>query len=95
MTRDEMREEFLKALAWRVRYWLYEERAVTPQQKLEGLAFGFLTILDGCCLDLPAFSLIPRTDEDGWAKEDIGGALHEQWHRVMRAVNREGTEAQT
>jgi hypothetical protein len=57
-TSEEVREQFLRKVASYVKYWENESRAVTTREKLEGLAFGMLVILDGGCPDLPAFKVI-------------------------------------
>lgn len=59
-TRDEVREQFLKKVASYAKYWENESRAVTVREKLEGLAFGMLVILDGGCPDIPGFLVIPN-----------------------------------
>lgn len=62
-------------------------------ERLDGLAFSILSALDGCSLAVPGYALVPLSDpedmefhrqnDENWYPEgtDIGGALHEQWHR--------------
>lgn len=63
-TRDEVREKFLKTVASYVKYWENESRAVTTREKLEGLAFGILVILDGGCPNVPGFLVVPDPHEE-------------------------------
>lgn len=86
MTPEQMRDEYLRAVVARIDYWLAEDRAVTPQEKLDGLAFTLLSLLDGSGLDVPGCQVVPRCDEEGWSRRDIGGSLHEHFHRVLREV---------
>ncbi len=97
-TIEECREMLLKKIWQYIRYWEKEERAPTVREKLEGLAFGILVILDGGTPDIPGFAIIPKPHEDDkeylkdegqnwWPpfeqenKNDIGGALHEDFKR--------------
>lgn len=85
MTPEQMRDEFLRGVVHNVNYWLRESRAPTAQEKLEGLAFSMLVMLDGGS-STPGCQVIPNCDEDGWSRQDIGGGLHEHFHRVLREV---------
>lgn len=95
-TEEECREKFLRHLAGYVRYWLKEKRAATVEEKLAGLAFSMLVMIDGGTVELPSFKLSPaphdddkeycqKNGEDWWPQEkdavDIGGGLHEEWHK--------------
>ncbi len=76
-----------------VRWWLNETRVSTTKEKLDGLAFSILVLLDGGRIDIPGMTLIPGPHpedkeyhkeqcQNWWPDdEDIGGALHEEWHK--------------
>ena len=55
-TKDEMRDTFLDAVRNYINYW--EKQDIANKDKLEGLAFGLLNIIDGtssafpCSIDL-------------------------------------------
>lgn len=57
-TDDEIREKFLSHIKKMCVYW---ERMndIPSKEKLDGLAFSFLTMLDGCTMDLPGFIVAP------------------------------------
>lgn len=64
-TQEEIREKFLAHLAALPAYWAAVE-GKTTEEKLEGLLFSVLVVLDGGSGDLPAFEVIPSphpTDE--------------------------------
>lgn len=71
---DELRQDFVDQIKVYVRYWdkLPDK---TSSEKLEGLAFSILVMLDGES-SLPPFAVKP-IDENGKEGDDIGGALHE------------------
>lgn len=74
VSNDELRQEFIDQIKVYVRYWekLSDQ---TSSEKLEGLAFSILVMLDGES-SLPPFAVRP-IDENGKEGDDIGGALHE------------------
>ena len=91
-TVEEMRDRFMKQIWDVIRYWERETIAKTVEEKVEGTVFSVLSCLDGDFLQTPAFRLIPHSPSDDkdyykeygenwWAEEDIGGALHEMFHR--------------
>lgn len=86
----------LDHIAAMVRYWLNESRTPSAAEKLDGLAFSFLTMIDGDSGFMPAFDLIPgpheddqedsRSEGENWWPEGVNisdGSLHEQWCRIM------------
>lgn len=89
-TRKEMQDAFIDLLRGYVEYWLTEPRVTGVRDKLEGLAFSMLVILDGGT-PLPGFNLIPAPHssdaayhysqgKNWWVPTDIAGELHEVWH---------------
>lgn len=87
MTVEEVQKAFLGHIWAMIYYWNAETRAATTQDKLEGLAHSILAMLDGCCLDVPGFAVIPNPHPDdkaysieqgeNWFPDniDIGGDL--------------------
>jgi len=64
-TTDEVREKVLDHIRTMSKYWSRVENQ-TVEEKLDGLAFSILTMLDGCT-DLPGFIVAPyphETDKD-------------------------------
>lgn len=90
MTREEVQEEFLLTIEAQVDFW-ERQAGDTVREKLVGLAFSFLVLLDGEAMGLPKFKVVPdphpddqQTRCDGgenWfpANLDIAGDLHEEW----------------
>lgn len=71
ITVEEARHLFLTHVAVLVDYWEKESRVKTSQEKLEGLAFSLLTMLDGGSAGLPGYQIIPRSYQQDveYAKE--------------------------
>ena len=93
-TKKEIQEQFLESIRNLVDYWEMESRAKTSREKLEGLAFSVLTLLDGEHGDMPAFEVkaigteedikyFKENDENYYPvdSEDIAGALHEGFYK--------------
>jgi len=93
-TEDEIRAKFLKHVNGLITYWNGEGGSNVdpnrpPREKLEGLAFSILAMLDGSSMDLPGFSVTPcphESDEqyhkdrgERWFPNDvdIAGGLHD------------------
>jgi hypothetical protein len=90
-TVDEVREQFLDYVRVMIDWWLYESRAPTTREKLEGLAHSILVTLDGGSVALPGFTVIPCPapedkqyhidNDENWYESgddnDIAGGLHE------------------
>lgn len=74
-TKEEVQDEFLSHIAGMVDYW-ENEAGSTTRLKLEGLAFSFLTTLDGCT-NLPAFIVapVPHPDDKQYAIDQ-----NEDWY---------------
>ena len=94
-TRDECRRMFLGHIRATSRYWATVDSPDGPkttQERLDGLAFSILAMLDGCA-SVPGFQVIPaphpddrayhqEQGENWWPSDvDIAGSLHEEWHR--------------
>jgi hypothetical protein len=96
-TTDEIRVQVLDYLHSLVEYWATLDGRKTCHERLDGLAFSILVMLDGGAAALPGFSVaaVPHADDKAFHIErgepyyeptthhpqDLGGALHEQWHR--------------
>lgn len=59
ITVEEARYLFMKHVADCVNYWDKESRTPDTREKLEGLAFSILTMLDGCSMGLPGYEVRP------------------------------------
>lgn len=72
-TVEEARHILLKRLAGCVDYWERESRAESTREKMEGLLFSMLVVLDGGVADIPGYALIPLphpTDQSYHEKRD-------------------------
>jgi hypothetical protein len=58
-TADEVIEKFLLHIANLINYWSDEQRRITSQERLEGLAHSILVTLDGYSANLPGFVVAP------------------------------------
>lgn len=58
----EVREQFMQHLRHLVSYWDRQDEA--PRARLNGLAFSFLSLLDGTSGGMPAFEVIPTPHPD-------------------------------
>ena len=92
-TDDEIKEIFLQHIWEILYYWENLKEAPAVHDKLTGLAFSILAMLDGCAGMIPAFQVIPMphpddkqfavNNHDNWYPQslhyphDIGGRLHE------------------
>lgn len=85
-TAEEIQDEFLRHLWHQVRYWASAKvERETIEERLAGLAFGFLNMLDGTSMELPAFLLIPSAHPtDPNFRRERG----EDWYPVNEAVER-------
>ena len=93
-TEEEMRKAYLDLIAAYCHYWadLSEEEGGGTLQRLQGLAFSILVMLDGES-PLPGCHVIPapHVDDREWhiglgenwypQGKDIAGPLHEYWAR--------------
>jgi len=59
-TQKEVQEKFLSHCWMMVKYWAREKREPKAEDKLEGLMHSFLSLLDGCVMEMPAFEIIPK-----------------------------------
>ena len=84
MTVDDARKTLLQQLDSNVSFWANQKDA-TLNEKLRGIVFSFLVIIDGESV-LPPFELIPdshKDDEEQWPNVDISdGELHSRWART-------------
>jgi hypothetical protein len=91
LTRDEVQKHFLEYIEVLVDYWERAEGPRSTRDRLEGLAFSILVMLDGESA-LPKFSVCSdphpndkefhRSQGENWFPEegcDIAGDLHERF----------------
>lgn len=88
-TEEEIRAKFLMNVWSILNYWKNESRAKTIDEKMEGLAFSILVMLDGGNAMMPKFKVSPDPhpdDKEFYIKNgenyfpencDIAGCLHE------------------
>ena len=57
-TQEEIKEMFMRQVWAMVDFWAREDRVPSPREKLEGLAFSFLNILDGGSGGFPACEVV-------------------------------------
>lgn len=81
---DTARRAFLDHIRQSIGFWeALPDRTVG--ERLDGLAFCLLSLLDGCAIGFPSYTVhANRADEDGNPLEpgpDIAGSLHEQFQR--------------
>ncbi len=62
-TEGEVREEFLKKVWQTIGYWSSVE-GISCREKMEGLAFSMLVILDGESMGMPGFVVSPHPHPD-------------------------------
>ena len=62
-TAEEMRAQFLSVVRGYVDYW-ENLPGKSVHERLEGLAFSILVVLDGEAVDFPGCDVIPRTHPD-------------------------------
>jgi hypothetical protein len=92
-TEEEIREKFFKQIKLILSEWRsYPNK--TELERINGIIFSIMAMLDGSSIDIPAFKVIPMPHEDD--KEyhvkkgenyypddvDIAGSLHDEWFRV-------------
>ncbi len=74
-----MENQFLQHLKHLADYW--ERQEISDKEKLEGLTFSMLVMLDGGSGDMPGFAVRP-IGENGDEGKDIAGSLHEKFHQT-------------
>jgi hypothetical protein len=96
-TDEEVKEKFLKHIWSVIKYWEEESRKPDLHDKMTGLAFSILSMIDGCNASMPGFKLIPSVHKDdkeyrksrgyNWfpyvddLEHDIGGSLHDNFFK--------------
>lgn len=93
LTSEEVRNNLLDHFWAMVDYWNEEGRVADTREKLAGLAFSMLVVIDGESADLPAFLLAasPQPNDrlfrqgrgKNWYPEEavnISGRLHDEWY---------------
>jgi hypothetical protein len=63
-TKEEARDLFLKQVRAYIDYWENESRQPTIRQKLEGLAFSIMVLIDGEAATVPGWILAPSPHPD-------------------------------
>jgi len=107
-TEDEVRQAFLEHVWQTIDYWdgAYDQKVAqyACREKLEGLAFSLLVMLDGCSADLPGFIVAPcphpddkaylQGEGENWYPEnhdtDIACDIGGGLHDIFHTVRKEG-----
>jgi len=107
-TEDEVRQAFLEHVWQTIDYWdgAYDQKVAqyACREKLEGLAFSLLAMLDGCSADLPGFIVAPcphpddkaylQGEGENWYPEnhdtDIACDIGGGLHDIFHTVRKEG-----
>lgn len=63
-TEEEVREKFLRHIWHVIDYWDKESRASDARSKMEGVCHSILAMMDGSCMNLPAFVIAPLPHPD-------------------------------
>ena len=90
-TADEVQARVLNHVRELVDYWQHVDRP-TEQERMNGLAFSILVMLDGGTCGLPKFTVSPdphpddktfheQQGENYYEPCDIAGSLHEAFYR--------------
>ena len=90
-TPEEVRDMLIKRIHTIVDYWANDSRTPGTKEKIEGAAFTILSLLDGCHLELPGFTVSPNPHPEdkqyhiergeNWFPENVSlGVLHEFFH---------------
>jgi len=58
-TEEEVRNKFLEYIAFLIKYWDEIDSVRTQKERMKGLAFSILSMLDGCSGELPGFIVAP------------------------------------
>lgn len=98
-TAEEAREAFLDQIRTYVSYWASNNVGdKTVRERLDGLAFSILNILDGTSSGLPAMDIVlrPHSDDKAYCQEEgetwyedgqtinADIMLHDLWYKPMR-----------
>lgn len=87
-TEEEVRGRVLDHIWGMIQYWYEEERRPSALEKMEGLAFSILVMLDGESADLPGFLVapVPHPDDKEFSKKEIQD-WYPQNQEAERVVN--------
>lgn len=86
-TKEEVQEEFLNHIRNMVDYW-DELPQKSSKERLEGLAFSILAMLDGSAIELPAFIVAPLPcEEDKEFCIEEGRNYFPQNHKIEDKIN--------
>lgn len=77
LTEEEVRERFLKQVAGLIQYWETSSGAPGLHDKMTGLAFSILSMLDGCSMAIPGFIIAPCPHPDDQAYNQTN---YENWY---------------
>lgn len=86
--KETLRINFVKSVSDTVNYWNEIPKALSQEERLNGVAFSILCLLDGVTAGEPQYALVPfvEDEEDGefYGGADIAGELHDLFYPVRR-----------
>ncbi|HRQ87320.1 MAG TPA: hypothetical protein PLA50_00875 [Bacteroidia bacterium] len=82
-SREDLQTEFLDHVAVLRDYWLSESGAPTAKQKVDGVIFSLLVLIDGYA-EGGGWHLIPADGPEDVDLEDLAGDLHDRWSERER-----------
>ena len=71
-----IKDEFLRQIRMLVEFWENNEKCNTIRERLDGLAFSILYLLDGKSSEVQNFMISPDNTKD---KENISGNLSDSY----------------
>lgn len=82
-TVDEVRQNILSHVRAMVKYWATQPLGKNTTERLDGLAFSLLVMIDGCS-ELPAMDLVmrPHPDNERFKREE-----GENWYQNGQVIN--------
>lgn len=83
-TAEEARGKVLDHMRGLAQYWSSESHGKTERERMEGLCFSILAMLDGCSMGLPAMdlTLLPHPSDEQYCKDN-----GERWFKPGMVIN--------
>ena len=86
LTKEEVQEKIFAYLDNMIDFWITEKTHPSVREKMEGLIFSVLVMIDGESAMLPPYKLEPSIslpDGEEWIDSgiDIAGGLHDSWYK--------------
>lgn len=85
-SREDLQAEFLNELEAIRDYWLAEDRQPRPEDKVDGIIFSILVLIDGFGSSAGPYPLIALQEQG--EDMDLSGDLHDRWGDRRRQERR-------